>query len=45
MATVDTSIDFAKAKPDITVKVRQTFGIDSDLEVPAFSRQIGRAHV
>ena len=24
--------------PDITVSVRQTFGIDSDLEVPAFSR-------
>ncbi len=23
--------------PDITVSVRQTFGIDSDLEVPAFS--------
>jgi cobaltochelatase CobS len=25
------------AAPDITVSVRQTFGIDSDLEVPAFS--------
>src|SRR5258708_23780584 len=24
--------------PDITVSVRQTFGIDSDLQVPAFSR-------
>ena len=26
------------ATPDIKVKVRQTFGIDSDLEVPAFSK-------
>jgi cobaltochelatase CobS len=25
-------------QPDITVSVRQTFGIDSDLEVPAFSQ-------
>ena len=25
-------------RPDITVSVRQTFGIDSDLQVPAFSR-------
>src|SRR5499427_6950797 len=25
--------------PDITVSVRQTFGIDSDLQVPAFSQQ------
>ena len=24
--------------PDIKVSVRQTFGIDSDLEVPAFSQ-------
>src|SRR5690348_556880 len=24
--------------PDITISVRQTFGIDSDLQVPAFSR-------
>ena len=23
--------------PDITISVRQTFGIDSDMEVPAFS--------
>jgi len=29
--------------PDITVSVRQTFGIDSDLEVPAFSQ--GDEHV
>src|SRR5216683_1185545 len=25
-------------KPDITISVRQTFGINSDLQVPAFSR-------
>jgi cobaltochelatase CobS len=25
--------------PDITISVRQTFGIDSDLQVPAFSQQ------
>ncbi len=30
--------DLAKIVPDIKVKVRQTFGIDSDLEVPAFSK-------
>ena len=24
--------------PDITVSVRQTFGVDSDMQVPAFSR-------
>jgi cobaltochelatase CobS len=28
----------APSLPDIRVKVRQTFGIDSDLEVPAFSK-------
>ena len=32
------SSGFALDAPDITVSVRQTFGIDSDLEVPAFSR-------
>lgn len=38
MAATDTaSIDTAKLVPDIKVKVRQTFGIDSDMEVPAFS--------
>ena len=26
------------ASPDITISVRQTFGIDSDLQVPAFSQ-------
>ena len=30
--------DLAKVAPDIKVKVRQTFGIDCDLEVPAFSK-------
>jgi cobaltochelatase CobS len=30
--------DLAKVAPDIKVKVRQTFSIDSDLEVPAFSK-------
>ena len=29
---------FPLDKPDITISVRQTFGIDSDLEVPAFSK-------
>ena len=24
--------------PDITVSVRQTFGLDSDMQVPAFSQ-------
>ncbi|HEX9489886.1 MAG TPA: AAA family ATPase, partial [Stellaceae bacterium] len=32
--TADTPID----RPDITVSVRQTFGLDSDMQVPAFSR-------
>ncbi len=29
--------EFSLNAPDITVSVRQTFGIDSDMEVPAFS--------
>jgi cobaltochelatase CobS len=29
---------FAIDRPDITISVRQTFGIDSDLQVPAFSQ-------
>ena len=29
---------FPLSRPDITVSVRQTFGIDSDIEVPAFSQ-------
>jgi len=30
--------DLINRKPDITVSVRQVFGIDSDIEVPAFSQ-------
>jgi len=30
--------DMPTGMPDITVSVRQTFGIDSDLQVPAFSK-------
>ena len=29
---------FPLDKPDITISVRQSFGIDSDLQVPAFSQ-------
>jgi cobaltochelatase CobS len=32
-----TAVSDISRVPDITVKVRQTFGIDSDMEVPAFS--------
>ncbi len=39
MGSTDTATATAPlSAPDITVSVRQTFGIDSDLEVPAFSR-------
>ncbi len=34
---------FAMQEPDITVSVRQMFGIDSDMEVPAFS--VADSHV
>ena len=34
---------FPLSAPDISVSVRQTFGIDSDIEVPAFSK--GEEHV
>jgi cobaltochelatase CobS len=38
--SVNTEIDVAHVRvPDIKVSVRQTFGIDSDLQVPAFSQQ------
>jgi len=43
MASTATTADPLAAIPDIKVKVRQTFGIDSDLEVPAFSK--GGEHV
>ncbi len=38
MASTATAADPLAAIPDIKVKVRQTFGIDSDFEVPAFSK-------
>src|SRR5947208_4953875 len=40
MATAKTPTDSAPqhALPDIKISVRQTFGIDSDLQVPAFSQ-------
>jgi cobaltochelatase CobS len=39
MATAKNSITAAPTDlPDITISVRQTFGIDSDLQVPAFSQ-------
>jgi cobaltochelatase CobS len=43
MASTITAADTLQALPDIKVKVRQTFGIDSDMEVPAFSKP--EAHV
>ena len=37
-ATIDTSAKpLSERMPDMTVSVRQTFGLDSDMEVPAFS--------
>ena len=33
-----TNSDLPTHGPDITVSVRQTFGIDSDMQVPAFSQ-------
>ena len=36
--TVDTEKSLDYQIPDITLSVRQTFGIDTDLEVPAFSK-------
>jgi cobaltochelatase CobS len=36
--TFNGSSDQAPDRPDITVSVHQTFGFDSDLQVPAFSR-------
>ena len=38
-----TASSFPLDAPDITVSVRQTFGIDSDMDVPGFS--IGEEHV
>ncbi|WP_043539899.1 cobaltochelatase subunit CobS [Salinarimonas rosea] len=42
-ATTDTRAETTSGIPDLKLSVRQTFGIDSDLEVPAFSA--GEEHV
>ena len=42
-STETRSSGFPLDKPDIKISVRQTFGIDSDMEVPAFS--LGEEHV
>jgi cobaltochelatase CobS len=42
MTTLETGA-FPLDAPDITISVRQTFGVDSDMEVPAFS--VGEDHV
>ena len=40
LAAIDTDADnFPLNEPDITVSVRQLFGLDSDMEVPAFSER------
>ena len=36
-ATIDTASNLSQQVPDLSVSVRQVFGIDSDMEVPAFS--------
>src|SRR5258708_18150615 len=38
MASSTTSTTERLEQPDITLSVRQTFGIDCDMQVPAFSR-------
>lgn len=38
-ATAEAAADLITAGPDITVSVRQTFGIDTDMQVPAFSQR------
>jgi cobaltochelatase CobS len=43
LATKESETRFPLDAPDTTISVRETFGIDSDLEVPAFS--IGEDHV
>ena len=43
LGTTNTDSKFPLNAPDITVSVRQTFGIESDMEVPAFS--IAELHV
>ncbi len=36
-ATIDTASSLSQQVPDLSVSVRQMFGIDSDMKVPAFS--------
>jgi cobaltochelatase CobS len=43
LATKESETRFPLDAPDTTISVRETFGIDSDLEVPACS--IGEDHV
>ena len=38
-AAIDTTESLEKQDPDISVSVRQMFGIESDMEVPAFSER------
>ena len=33
------STNFENMKPDIKISVRQTFGLDTDMEVEAFSKK------
>ena len=35
--TIDTASRLSQQVPDLSVSVRQMFGIDSDMKVPAFS--------
>jgi len=43
LKTNSTAVQFPLDAPDITLDVRQTFGLDVDMEVPAFS--LGAEHV
>ena len=38
MATVTQTLPDEKGLPDIKVSVRQTFGLDTDMHVPGFSK-------
>ena len=40
--SLETQSDTVLAAPDQSVKVREAFGVDSDMEVPAFSEADGR---
>lgn len=37
MTTAETAAPLMQSEPDITVSVRQIFGLDTDMEIPAFS--------